>query len=391
MRIILVTGKGGVGKTTVSAATALRSADLGYRTLVMSTDPAHSLGDAFDRDLGDQPTWIVDNLEGQQIDSQQRLEEAWGDVRDHLTELFDWSGLKGIEAEELTVFPGMDELFSLATVRDHARSDEYDVVVVDCAPTAETLRLLSLPEVMSWYMEKMFPLSRRVAKVVRPVVSKVSTIPVADDRVFQSVERFYDRLDGIRELLADPEITTARLVMNPEKMVIAEARRTYTYLGLFGYGVDAAIVNRVLPDEVHDPYFAQWRDIQKGHMESVEEGFVGTDIRRLRLFDQEMVGPDRLRLVGTELYGDDDPTQRLSAVDPIRVEAMEGTDDVALVLRIPLVDRDHVDVMRHDDELFITVDAYRRSLVLPDSLKRRTIKRAKLADGELRVDFTLET
>ena len=391
MRIILVTGKGGVGKTTVSAATALRSADLGYRTLVMSTDPAHSLGDAFDRDLGDQPTWIVDNLEGQQIDSQQRLEEAWGDVRDHLTELFDWSGLKGIEAEELTVFPGMDELFSLATVRDHARSDEYDVVVVDCAPTAETLRLLSLPEVMSWYMEKMFPLSRRVAKVVRPVVSKVSTIPVADDRVFQSVERFYDRLDGIRELLADPEITTARLVMNPEKMVIAEARRTYTYLGLFGYGVDAAIVNRVLPDEVHDPYFAQWRDIQKGHIESVEEGFVGTDIRRLRLFDQEMVGPDRLRLVGTELYGDDDPTQRLSAVDPIRVEAMEGTDDVALVLRIPLVDRDHVDVMRHDDELFITVDAYRRSLVLPDSLKRRTIKRAKLADGELRVDFTLET
>ena len=390
MRIILVTGKGGVGKTTVSAATALVAADLGYRTLVMSTDPAHSLGDAFDAPLGDQPTPIVERLDGQQIDSQQRLEEAWGDVRDHLTELFDWSGLNGIEAEELTVFPGMDELFSLASVRDHARSGVYDVIVVDCAPTAETLRLLSLPEVMSWYMEKMFPLSRRVAKVVRPVVSRVSSMPVADDRVFQSVERFYERLDGIKELLSDPQITSARLVMNPEKMVIAEARRTYTYLGLFGYSVDAAIVNRVLPDEVHDPYFAQWRDVQKGHLEAAEEGFVGTDIRRLRLFDNEMVGPDRLRIVGRELYGDTDPTARLSSIDPIRVEQLEGSDDVALVLTIPLVDKDHVDVMRHDDELFITVDAYRRSIVLPDSLKRRTIRRARLDKGELRVTFTLE-
>lgn len=389
MRIILVTGKGGVGKTTVAAATAIRSADLGYRTLVMSTDPAHSLGDAFDTQLGDTASPIVDGLDGQQIDSQQRLEDAWGAVRDHLTELFDWSGLKGIEAEELTVFPGMDELFSLATVRDHARSDSYDVVVVDCAPTAETLRLLSLPEVMSWYMDKMFPVSRRVAKVVRPVVSRVSSMPVADDRVFDSVERFYDRLDGIRELLSDPEITTARLVLNPEKMVIAEARRTYTYLGLFGYGVDAAIVNRVLPDEVRDPYFSQWRDIQKGHLEAVEEGFAGTDIRTLRLFDQEMVGPDRLRRLGMELYGDVDPTSRLSEVDPIRVEPIGDSDDVALVMRIPLVDRDHVDVLRHDDELFITVDAYRRSLMLPDSLKRRTIRRARLADGELRVDFSL--
>lgn len=390
MRIILVTGKGGVGKTTVSAATALRSADLGYATLVMSTDPAHSLGDAFDMELGDAPSSIVERLDGQQIDTQLRLEEAWGDVRDHLTDLFDWSGLSGIEAEELTVFPGMDELFALATVRDHARSGIYDVIVVDCAPTAETLRLLSLPEVMSWYMDKMFPLSRRVAKVVRPVVSRVSTMPMADDKVFQSIERFYERLDGIRELLSDPDITTARLVMNPEKMVIAEARRTYTYLGLFGYAVDAAIVNRVLPDEVHDPYFAEWRQIQKGHLEAVEEGFAGTDIRRLRLFDHEMVGPERLRVVGGELYGDDDPTARLSSIDPIRVESLDESDDVALVLAIPLVDKEHVDVMRHGDELFITVDAYRRSIVLPDSLKRRTIRRAKLADGELRVVFTLE-
>jgi arsenite/tail-anchored protein-transporting ATPase len=389
MRIILVTGKGGVGKTTVSAATALRAADLGHRTLVMSTDPAHSLGDAFDVTLGDAPSPIVEGLDGQQIDSQRRLEEAWGEVRDHLTDLFDWSGLSGIEAEELTVFPGMDELFSLATVRDHARSDSYDVIVVDCAPTAETLRLLSLPEVMSWYMEKMFPVSRRVAKVVRPVVSRMSSMPIANDAVFESVERFYDRLDGIRELLSDPDITTARLVMNPEKMVIAEARRTYTYLGLFGYGVDAAIVNRVLPDEVHDPYFSEWRDIQKGYLAAIDDGFRGTDIRHLRLFDQEMIGIARLRVVAAELFGDVDPTTRLSDVQPIRIDDIDGSDDVALVMSIPLAEKADVDVMRHDDELFVTVGSYRRSLMLPDSLKRRSVIRAKLDDGELRVTFAV--
>ena len=205
-----------------------------------------------------------------------------------------------------------------------------------------------------------------------------------------SLENFYERLDGIRELLSDPEITTARLVMNPEKMVIAEARRTYTYLGLFGYGVDSAIVNRVLPDTVHDPYFAKWRKIQKGHLKAVDEGFRGTDIRHLRLFATEMVGPDLLRLVGDELYGDTDPTKRLSEVHPLRVEDIEGSEDVALIVSMPLAVKGEVGVTRHDDEIFITIDPYRRSIVLPDSLRRRTIRRAKLEDGELHVVFTLE-
>ena len=389
MRIILVTGKGGVGKTTVSAATAVGSADLGHRTLVMSTDPAHSLADAFDVSLGDAVTNVIDNLDAQQIDSQLRLEESWGAVRDHLTELFDWSGLHGIEAEELTVFPGMDELFSLASVREHARSGEYDVIVVDCAPTAETLRLLSLPEVMSWYMDKLFPASRKVAKVVRPVLSRVTGMPVADDDVFDAVVKFYDRLDGIKELLSDPEITSARLVMNPEKMVIAEARRTYTYLGLFGYSVDSAIVNRVLPESVEDPYFQQWRKIQQGHLASVDEGFAGTDVRRLRLFEEEMIGVDRLRTVASELFGDTDPTDRLSVAQPLSVEDTPD-GDVALVVTIPFAEKGEVEVLRHDDEVFLTVGPYRRSILLPDSLKRRVIKGAKLAEGKLRVVFTLE-
>lgn len=390
MRIILVTGKGGVGKTTVSAATAIKAADLGYSTLVMSTDPAHSLADAFDMPLGDMPTPVVPNLEAQQIDSRQRLEESWGEVRDHLTELFDWSGLKGIEAEELTVFPGMDELFSLATVRDHARSDVYDLIVVDCAPTAETLRLLSLPEVMSWYMDKMFPIGRRVARVVRPVISKVSTIPIANEAVFDAVARFYDRLDGIREILSDSDVTTARLVMNPEKMVISEARRTYTYLSLFGYAVDSAIVNRVLPDTVSDPYFARWREIQAGHLKDIHEGFAGTDIRELRLFEEEMVGPELLRVVAEELYGDTDPTHKLSEAQPLRIESADAGGDVELIMSVPFVERTDVDLMRHGDEVFITIGPHRRSLMLPDSLQRRTIRSAKIQEGELRIVFTLE-
>lgn len=390
MRIILVTGKGGVGKTTVSAATAIKAADLGYSTLVMSTDPAHSLADAFDMPLGDMPTPVVPNLEAQQIDSRQRLEESWGEVRDHLTELFDWSGLKGIEAEELTVFPGMDELFSLATVRDHARSDVYDLIVVDCAPTAETLRLLSLPEVMSWYMDKMFPIGRRVARVVRPVISKVSTIPIANEAVFDAVARFYDRLDGIREILSDSDVTTARLVMNPEKMVISEARRTYTYLSLFGYAVDSAIVNRVLPDTVSDPYFARWREIQAGHLRDIHEGFAGTDIRELRLFEEEMVGPELLRVVAEELYGDTDPTHKLSEAQPLRIESADAGGDVELIMSVPFVERTDVDLMRHGDEVFITIGPHRRSLMLPDSLQRRTIRSARIHEGELRIVFTLE-
>jgi arsenite-transporting ATPase len=388
VRVLLVTGKGGVGKTTVAAATAVHAADMGYRTLVMSTDPAHSLADAFQLDFGDHPSQVTPHLAAQQINSQQRLEESWGEVRDALTEFFDWSGLKGIEAEELTVFPGMEEIFSLVSVRDHVRSGDYDLVVVDCAPTAETLRLLSLPEVLSWYMEKMFPIGRRVAKVVRPVWTKVTTMPMADDKVFEAVARFYDRLDGIREILSDPEVTSARLVMNPEKMVIAEARRTYTYLGLFGYVVDAAVVNRVLPATVTDSYFARWREIQKEHLGAVEEGFADVAIQHLRLFDEEMVGLERLRTVGQELYGERDPTDRFSTGRPFRVE--DKGEDVVLVVAVPFAERGDVDVMRHGNELVLTVGPYRRSIILPDSLSRRHVRRAQLHGGGLRITFGLE-
>jgi arsenite-transporting ATPase len=385
MRVLLITGKGGVGKTTVSAGTALRSADLGYRTLVMSTDPAHSLSDAFGVPLGDEPTPVTDRLAGQQIDAQHRLESHWGTVRDYLAELFDWGGADGIAAEELVVFPGMDELFALAEVQDHVASGDYDVVVVDCAPTAETLRLLSLPDALGWYMEKLFPLERRVARVVRPVLSRVMSLPLPGDDVFQAGEGFYGRIEGARRVLVDPDITSARLVMNLEKMVVAEARRTYTYLGLFGYGVDAAIVNRIIPDAVTDPYFKRWRELQAEHLETVEEAFADLALLRLRLFDEEMVGVDKLRLLAEELYGDLDPTDRLATNTPFRV--FEEGDDVVLGLYLPLAEKGEVDVMRHADEIYVTVGPYRRSLLLPDSLRRREVVGAKLMDRELWVRF----
>ncbi|MEK7253040.1 MAG: ArsA family ATPase [Actinomycetota bacterium] len=385
MRVLLITGKGGVGKTTVAAATALRSADMGHRTLVMSTDPAHSLADAYGVTLGDEPVEVVPGLLGQQIDAQMRLEHHWGTVRDYLAELFDWGGAQGIAAEELVVFPGMDELFALAEVQDQVSSGAFDTIVVDCAPTAETLRLLSLPDALGWYMEKLFPLERRVAKVVRPVLKRVMSMPLPSDAVFQAGEGFYGRIEGIRRVLSTPEITSARLVMNLEKMVVAEARRTYTYLGLFGYAVDAAIVNRIIPEEVTDPYFKRWREVQAEHLATVEDAFADLALLRLRLFDEEMVGVDKLRMVGDELYADLDPTARLAVNTPFRV--FEQDDEVILALRLPLVERGEVDVVRHHDEVYVTVGPYRRSLVLPDSLRRREVIGARLADGELWVRF----
>ena len=385
MRVLLITGKGGVGKTTVAAATALRAADHGYRTLVMSTDPAHSLADAFAVPLGDEPTEVVPGLLGQQIDAQRRLESHWGTVRDYLAELFDWGGARGIAAEELVVFPGMDELFALAEVQDHVSSGSLDTLVVDCAPTAETLRLLSLPDALGWYMEKLFPLERRVARVVRPVLSRVMSMPLPGDDVFRAGEGFYGRIEGVRRVLADPEITSARLVMNLEKMVVAEARRTYTYLGLFGYAVDAAVVNRIIPEAVTDPYFKRWRELQAEHLATVEDAFADLALLRLRLFDEEMVGVEKLRLVGDELYGDRDPTHRLAVSTPFRM--FDQDDEVVLALRLPLAERGEVDVVRHHDEVFVTVGPYRRSLVLPDSLRRREVTGARLTEGELWIRF----
>jgi arsenite-transporting ATPase len=385
MRIVLVTGKGGVGKTTVSAATALRATDLGYRSLVVSTDPAHSLGDAFDVPLGDEPREVVPGLDAQQIDTQKRLESYWGEIRNQLMAIFDWGGVRGIEAEEFLVFPGMDELFALIEVRAQAISGRYDVVVVDCAPTAETLRLLSLPEVLSWYFDKMFFTQRRLMRAARPVLSRVTDLPLPGEAVYDAAENVFTSIERARTLLLDPEVTSARLVVNPERMVVNEARRTYTYLTLFGYAVDGVIVNRVLPDAVDDPYFERWREIQAEHLDTINDSFADVPVLRLRLFDDEMVGEQRLRALGEELYGDTDPVQSYVGERPFKVVEREGA--VRLEMSLPFAATGDIDVMRDGHEVYVTVGPYRRSFVLPDSLQRREIAGARLAGGVLAIEF----
>jgi arsenite/tail-anchored protein-transporting ATPase len=385
MRVILFTGKGGVGKTTIAAATAVRSAGAGLRTLIMSTDPAHSLEDAFEVRIGDTPSEITENLWAQQIDAQARLEDNWREIQDYMVQVMNWAGTDTIQAEELTVIPGIDEIFALIDVKTHVESGAYDVVLVDCAPTAETLRLLSLPDIMNWYIERIFPVQRRVVKVVRPLMSRTTNLPIAGDKVFAAVERLHHNLEAVRHILADEAMSSVRLVMNPEKMVIAEARRTYTYLGLFGYRVDAVIVNRVLPPDVTDPYFGKWKDIQAEHLATVHESFEPVPILEARLFDREMVGVGLLAEMADEVYAERDATAVLYVDDPISVE--RRGDGYVLNMRLRFITGGDLDVHRGGDELVVRVGPYKRNLMLPQTLKRMDVRGANLIDDRLEIVF----
>jgi arsenite-transporting ATPase len=375
-----------VGKTTVAAATALRAAASGARTLVLSTDAAHSLGDSFDRTIGGSPTEVASQLWAQQLDATERFEEIWGDVQSYLVEVMGWAGVDAVEAEELAVLPGLDELFSLTDLLDHTRSGAWDLIVVDCAPTAETIRLLSLPDVLGWYMAKVFPATRRMARLARPLLSALNGVPpVAGDEVFAAVERLIARLAGVRELLSDSGTTSLRLVVNPERMVVAEARRTATYLALFGYRVDAVIANRLLPDAVKDPWFKAWREAHAEHLASIEEGFAPLPVLRAELASDEVVGEDRLRAFAAELYGDRDPLAVLHEGQSLSVHRNDGVS--VLTMPLPFCDHDDLEVGRRDADLLVRVGPYRRAVSLPDSLRRRAVVGAALRDGCLHVDF----
>jgi arsenite-transporting ATPase len=371
MRVLLFTGKGGVGKTTVAAATAVRAAGSGNRTLIMSTDPAHSLGDSFDQEIGEHATPIAENLWAEQIDAQSRLESNWREIQDYFVQLMNWAGVETIQAEELSVIPGLDEIFALIDVKAHVEGGKYDLLIVDCAPTAETLRLLSLPEVMNWYIERIFPVERRVVKTLRPIVSKMTTLPIAGENFYAAVERLHRNLDAVHRILTDESSSTVRLVVNPEKMVISEARRTYTYLGLFGYRCDAIVVNRIIPEDVTDPYFGKWKDIQAEHLQTVRESFEPVPILTARLFDREMVGVQLLEEMGREVYGDLPVTDVLYRDDPIRVRRRSG--GYVLTMRLPFVSREDMDIHRRGEELYVRVGTYKRNLILPQTLQRMEV------------------
>ncbi len=384
MRVLVVTGKGGVGKTSVAAATAVRAAGLGHRTLAMSTDPAHSLGDAFGVELGDAPTTVAESLEAEQLDPHTRLEQHWAGIRGYLVSLLRWSGLEEVQAEELSLLPGLEELFALIDVLRHAEAGHHDVLVVDCAPTAETLRLLSLPEALGWYLERAFDMERTFTRVVRPMLGRVTSMPLPGNALISSVDDLYRALLGVRDLLLDGERTTVRLVTNPERVVAAESRRTYKALHLFGYHVDALVVNRLLPAAIVDPFFVGAKERQQEHLEALRADF-DLPVLTGALAADEPVGTSALACLAEEIYAGSDPTDVMRRSEPVRI-AREA-DEMVLSMALPFADGGEVDVFQRTDELYVRVGPYTRSIVLPAVLRRGSVRGARLAAGELRVRF----
>ncbi|MCL5265909.1 MAG: ArsA family ATPase [Chloroflexi bacterium] len=385
MRIILYTGKGGVGKTSAAAATALRCAEMGYRTIVMSTDAAHSLADSFDQQLAPYPKKVAPNLWGQEVDIFHEIRDHWGTIQEYLVALMAWRGLDEIVAEELTVLPGMEELSSLLLITHYHDSGDYDVIVVDCAPTGETLRLLSFPEVARWWLEKVFPVQRKAYKLLRPMVKPFSDFPLPGEDVFDSVEDLFVKLDQMHALLSDKDKSSLRLVLNPEKMVIKEAQRTYTYLNLYGYSTDAIVCNRLIPQEAQDGYFAQWKAIQSKHYHLIEECFSPLPILKIPFFDQEVLGMQMLKLMADAMFGGDDPTKIMFQGEAHSIE--KNGDDFVLRVPLPFVNKGDVELTRSGDELIARIGNQKRNLILPRAVVGLETKQAKLEDHVLRVVF----
>ncbi|MBN2271813.1 MAG: ArsA family ATPase [Sedimentisphaerales bacterium] len=386
MRIILFTGKGGVGKTTVAAASAMRAAELGHKTLVVSTDAAHSLGDSLDVRLGNAPTKVADNLWAQEVNVLEEIATNWKTVQEYIASFFKSRGVEDILAEEMAVLPGMDELFGLLHIHRAKESRQYDCVIVDCAPTGQTLRLLSLPEVAHWWMQKIFPVERKVAKTLRSMRKKtILTIPIPDDEVYASIQKLFDNIDALKDLLSEPKSTSVRIVLNPEKIILEETQRAYTYLSLYGYPVDCVVANRILPDEVTDAYFSTWRKTQSKYMAKVESVFSPLPVLQSKLMRSEIVGAKQLARLGADIYGNDDPVKVYYDQKPQQI--IKGQDGYVLVLQLPFVKKGGLDILRNEDQLTVRIGNYRREILLPATLCLLEVGKATLEENELRISF----
>jgi arsenite-transporting ATPase len=383
-RIILYTGKGGVGKTSVAAATARRCAAAGLRTVVLSTDPAHSLSDSLCAPLGAEPTPVCERLHGQEVQAQRELEVHWGAVQRWLGQLLADRGVMDVAAEELTVPPGMDELFSLLQIKRHHESGDFDAIIVDCAPTGETLRLLSFPEIAKWWLEKVFPWERRMVAAARPWARTFLDLELPSQEVFADVRRLVGNLIAMNEILRDGRRATIRLVMNPDRMVIKEAQRTFTYLNLYGYLTDAVVVNRVFPDDVDD-YFGGWRERQQEHLRLVADGFAPVPVLTARYFDEEVIGDRMLDRLAGELFAEHRPEEILHSELVHEIESANGR--TVLRLRMPFAERGDVSLKKVGPELVVTVGHEKRTIILPSALARQRPSGARLEGGSLEVSF----
>ena len=384
-RTILYTGKGGVGKTSVAAASARALAAAGRRTLVISTDPAHSLAESLGAELSGEPSEVGPKLWGQQISAQEEMQAHWSAVRDWMGELLAERGVDRISAEELTVPPGMDELFSLLVLREHHASGDYDAIIVDCAPTGETLRLLSFPDVARWWIQKVFPFERQILAAARPLARTLLDIPLPDQTVFADVQRLSEKLIAMNEILRDRTHCSIRLVMNPDRMVIGEAMRTFTYLGLYGYLCDAVVVNRLFGEGVGD-YFDAWRRTQEEHMTLVREAFEPVPVLTAPYFEQEVLGAQMLDRLAHALFAESDPGAVL--FDGMSQElTVSAAGEASLRLALPLADKGRIALKKIGSELVVAVDGQRRTISLPPAMAQMRAGAARFENGELQIDF----
>ncbi|MBA2463502.1 MAG: ArsA family ATPase [Nocardioidaceae bacterium] len=386
MRVLLFTGKGGVGKSTIAAGTAATCASAGHRTLVLSTDTAHSLADAFGTPVGAEPTEVADRLLVQQVDAQLRFQQSWAEIQRYLLSVLDVAGVDPVAAEELTVIPGAEEVLALLELRLHARSGRWDVIIVDCAPTAETLRLLSFPDVCTWWLEKVFPFQSRVVAAVGPLArTLIPDLPLPGEAVFKDVERLARNLVAMNDILRDRRHTTVRLVMNADRMVVKEAMRTFTYLNLYGYLTDAVVVNRMFGEEAAEGYFAGWRERQQEHMELVRSGFSPVPILTAPYYPREVVGPEMLDRLGEDLF------EGIEAHGVLHEQLSQGLSSengrATLRLVLPFAERGEIGLKKVGLEVIVRVGAQKRTIMLPPAMAAYDTSGARFEDGALEVYF----
>lgn len=383
MRVIIYTGKGGVGKTSMAAATACKIAAAGKRVLIVSTDQAHSLGDSFETVLGKEPMKISDNLDGLEIDTVYESEKCWGNLKDYFKRLLTLKGEGGIEVEELLVFPGLEELFSLFKILEIYEEGYYDTLIVDCAPTGETLALLKYPERLSNFMNKVLPVKKNSVKLVGPAVEKTMKIPMPGEEVFDDIEYLMDKMEKLQKLMLNKEVVSLRVVTTPEQIVLREAKRNFTCLYLYHYNVDAVIVNRIYPKQAMEGYFSKWIELQEKSLNDIKESFSEVPCFYVELQDKELCGISALQEVGNDIYGESNPNDILFKEDIYKIEKEEKT----LQIYLPFASKEELSLEQIEDELIIGVKNEVRRFLVPKEFIKEEIKGAKFENGYLNIRF----
>jgi arsenite/tail-anchored protein-transporting ATPase len=391
MRIIMFAGKGGVGKTSVASATGLKAAEMGYKTLIMSLDIAHSLSDIFALDKGlmdknrGMPFKIEDRLWIQELDIQEEIQKNWGDVHKYISSLFHTAGLDEILAEELAILPGMEEVSSLLYINQYAQEGNFDVIILDCAPTGESLRFISIPTTLEWYISKIFKIERKVVGYLRPVVKRIYDVPLPEDDYFKSLENLFVRLEGVDHILTNPDITTVRLVANPEKIVLKETQRSFLYFSLYKMCIDGIVMNRILPGNIEEAYFDDWKKAQKGYLKLAEEYFSPVPIFPVTLFQNEPLGKDRLKKFGHDIYGTRDPTERFYAGRPYKFTQRDDT--FIITIKLPFLTKEEVELTRLQEEIIIRIGGFKRHMPLPRHVSNYSDVKAKIDGPFLHIIF----